>query len=204
VRCAPLLRNSGSSSLLCKGKTFTISYQKIYNKGQRGNILCRKMTDKYINAFVDLALQAKHRALDLSIQARNHAVQINDRVSESTKGRVTGPGVLAGLHVVSTVVGALSLLTYLVPTFYHKLTHRPQHLVRKYGAKWALVTGGSSGIVSCFSSRVCMTLTVSSTGVGLGRKVSRSIRVSFATNPIKQISPARRQCRYCCLSGFGF
>jgi len=104
------------------------------------------MTDKYINAFVDIALQAKDRALDLSVQARQQAVQLNDRVSDATNGHVTGPKIFGGLHAVSTVVGALSLLTYLVPTFYHKIAHRPQDLVKKYSAKWALVTGGSSGI----------------------------------------------------------
>jgi len=45
------------------------------------------------------------------------------------------------------VVGALSLGTWFLTVLYNMTcSRRPQNLKKKYNAKWALVTGGSSGI----------------------------------------------------------
>jgi short-subunit dehydrogenase len=44
------------------------------------------------------------------------------------------------------VLGLISSLSYLFPAVLHKLIHFEQDLKKKYKAKWALVTGGSSGI----------------------------------------------------------
>jgi hypothetical protein len=114
-----------------------------------------------LEVFVELASSAKDRALEFSVKARDHATDVSQKLKTSSvtvserlqNGKVFsepdggGAIVLRSVQTVCTVVGAMSLFTYLVPTFYHKLS-RPQNLAKKYGAKWALVTGGSSGIVS--------------------------------------------------------
>jgi len=41
---------------------------------------------------------------------------------------------------------ALSLLSYLVPLIFQSYVYKDQDLKKKYNAKWAVVTGGSSGI----------------------------------------------------------
>ena len=44
-------------------------------------------------------------------------------------------------------MSAISLSTWFITVVYNVLcSRRPQNLKRKYGAKWAVVTGGSSGI----------------------------------------------------------
>jgi len=50
------------------------------------------------------------------------------------------------LQQVLLVYATLSLLTYLGPYFLQAFTSREQNLKKKYGSKWALVTGASSGI----------------------------------------------------------
>lgn len=51
---------------------------------------------------------------------------------------------------VLTTIGAVcflvGIITYLLPMIWAALTHKPQSLKRRYNAKWAVVTGGSSGI----------------------------------------------------------
>ncbi len=44
------------------------------------------------------------------------------------------------------IVGFLALSTYLLPVIYESLAFQVQNLGEKYGAQWAIVTGGSSGI----------------------------------------------------------
>ncbi|KAJ3085581.1 hypothetical protein HK102_014026 [Quaeritorhiza haematococci] len=44
------------------------------------------------------------------------------------------------------LLGFISLTTYVVPIIYQIFTLKEQNLKEKYNAKWALVTGGSSGI----------------------------------------------------------
>jgi hypothetical protein len=109
-------------------------------------------TNSPINAIVEVALKAKDRAFDLSLKVRDHAVDFSERVKAGKGFDIdkdsTGEIVLGKLQTMCTVVGALSLLTYLIPTFWHKIAHGPQNLPKKYGTKWGLVTGGSSGIVS--------------------------------------------------------
>eukprot|EP00009_Paramoeba_aestuarina_P007547 CAMPEP_0201523154 /NCGR_PEP_ID=MMETSP0161_2-20130828/18784_1 /ASSEMBLY_ACC=CAM_ASM_000251 /TAXON_ID=180227 /ORGANISM="Neoparamoeba aestuarina, Strain SoJaBio B1-5/56/2" /LENGTH=322 /DNA_ID=CAMNT_0047922163 /DNA_START=51 /DNA_END=1019 /DNA_ORIENTATION=- len=48
--------------------------------------------------------------------------------------------------LVGGVLFAISVLTYTIPFFFHALFFRCQNLKTKYNAKWAVVTGGSSGI----------------------------------------------------------
>lgn len=47
--------------------------------------------------------------------------------------------------ILATIIG-ISLFTYLLPVLLQCLVYKEQDLKRKYGAEWALVTGGSSGI----------------------------------------------------------
>lgn len=44
------------------------------------------------------------------------------------------------------LVGAAGLASVLLPLLVQCVTHRRQNLRTRYGAEWALVTGGSSGI----------------------------------------------------------
>eukprot|EP00761_Pharyngomonas_kirbyi_P014011 gb/GECH01014041.1/.p1 GENE.gb/GECH01014041.1/~~gb/GECH01014041.1/.p1 ORF type:complete len:325 (+),score=68.61 gb/GECH01014041.1/:1-975(+) len=47
----------------------------------------------------------------------------------------------------SLIIGALiSLITFFVPVILQSFVYKPQDLKKKYNAKWAVVTGGSSGI----------------------------------------------------------
>lgn len=52
------------------------------------------------------------------------------------------------------VVGMASVASYMVPTIWHKVTHTVQNFKTKYDAKWALVTGGSSGIGLAIANRL--------------------------------------------------
>ena len=109
-----------------------------------------------INSFVELALKAKDQAFAFSLQAKEQAIELSERVRSGKtfnhpEADAKAAVALNKIQTVCTVVGALSLLTYLVPTFWHKIAHCPQNLTKKYGAKWGLVTGGSSGIVSIIS-----------------------------------------------------
>jgi len=47
---------------------------------------------------------------------------------------------------IFAIIGAVSVLTYAVPLFIQSYILKEQNLKTKYNAKWALVTGGSSGI----------------------------------------------------------
>jgi hypothetical protein len=55
-------------------------------------------------------------------------------------------GFLGGFFLVA---GALSILTYLIPVLLQNLLfdNLPADLKKKYNAKWALVTGASSGLI---------------------------------------------------------
>lgn len=50
------------------------------------------------------------------------------------------------VYAVLAVVGAVSLLSLVVPWLLTFVTYRKQNLAKRYNATWALVTGGSSGI----------------------------------------------------------
>ena len=98
-----------------------------------------------ISLFAELALQAKDRLMDFGIKARSQVADLSRETGITLPDR---DATLRGAELFCAGFGALSLATYLLPLTYQKMFHRPQNLVRKYGAKWALVTGGSSGIVS--------------------------------------------------------
>jgi short-subunit dehydrogenase len=58
---------------------------------------------------------------------------------------------LSNLHVsyltlFFSVIGFLSISTYLLPIIFRTLLYSPQNLKQKYAASWGLVTGASSGI----------------------------------------------------------
>lgn len=53
---------------------------------------------------------------------------------------------LCSIECAFAIVGALSVLTYLVPYIIQAFVLKEQNLKEKYGAGWALVTGASSGI----------------------------------------------------------
>jgi short-subunit dehydrogenase len=55
-------------------------------------------------------------------------------------------GVWSWVECSLAIVGACSLLTYLVPYMLAAWVYGEQNLKRKYGAEWAVVTGASSGI----------------------------------------------------------
>lgn len=50
------------------------------------------------------------------------------------------------LVIALALLGAVGLASVVIPPLIHCLSHRPQNLKKRYGAEWALVTGGSSGI----------------------------------------------------------
>jgi hypothetical protein len=52
-------------------------------------------------------------------------------------------------------VGALSLLTFLVPFLVLAFLWKPQNLKDKYQCEWALVTGSSSGIGRALTEKLC-------------------------------------------------
>lgn len=111
-----------------------------------------------LSTFVDLANKARDQAFDLGFKVKDRALDFGERVKtgNAIDREAAGQYALGKLQVTCTIVGALSLLTYLVPLTWHKLTHRPQNLVKKYNAKWSLVTGGSSGIGLAIVEKLCV------------------------------------------------
>jgi short-subunit dehydrogenase len=68
--------------------------------------------------------------------------------------RVDGPVLLSALVGALALVGAMGAMTLLLPAVYGCVL-RPQDLKKKYGAEWAIVTGGSSGIGKAIVERLC-------------------------------------------------
>jgi len=110
-----------------------------------------------INPFIELALKAKDQFWTLAFQLQEKGLEFHNEAMKAGREQavklssvespvVSGSKWFSVTEKACAVVGALSLFTYLIPTFYHKIAHRQQNLKKKYNASWALVTGGSSGI----------------------------------------------------------
>ena len=113
-------------------------------------------TSSAISLFADLALKAKADLMDFGVRARSQLADLSRETGITAPDRAT---TLRGAELFFAGFGALSIATYLIPLTYQKLFHRPQNLVKKYNAKWALVTGGSSGIVRQLCSPSACSLT---------------------------------------------
>lgn len=59
------------------------------------------------------------------------------------------------LTAVLAALGAVSLLTFLVPFLVLAFLWTPQNLKDKYKCEWALVTGSSSGIGKVLTEKLC-------------------------------------------------
>lgn len=97
------------------------------------------------NSWAEVAAKAKEQALCMTASARDHVLELSKRAQSQEDGDQ-----LATRYVERGfgLVGLLSVLSYTLPVLYQKVVHRPQNLKNKYNAEWAVVTGGSSGIVS--------------------------------------------------------
>ena len=60
------------------------------------------------------------------------------------------------IYFIYALIGALGLVTLFLPSLYRTVCcFRPQNLKTKYNAKWAVVTGGSSGIGKAIVEKLC-------------------------------------------------
>jgi len=65
----------------------------------------------------------------------------------------------AALHAAAFWVGAVALVTFLLPWVWAAVTHRDQDLKARYNAEWALVTGEfllrrrGAGVARCLDVR---------------------------------------------------
>ncbi len=59
------------------------------------------------------------------------------------------------LTVALALVGAVSMMTFLVPFLVLAFLWKPQNLKTKYKCEWALVTGSSSGIGRALTEKLC-------------------------------------------------
>jgi short-subunit dehydrogenase len=100
----------------------------------------------------------------------DHVTQIKTQTSEFL---IKHDAIITKSWNTMGVIGLLSTMTYFLPSTYHKLFHRVQNLKKKYGAEWALVSGGSSGIGKAIVERLA----------------SQGINVVIAAYPDKLFKP---------------